>query len=90
MKREIKFRKQTYLDWTGQMLWFIGWIILCLLLFDWGAAKETFYWIKIHSTYRGSVGKVRVSIKQRVKNFLVRALGCTPVALLIYLISKLL
>ena len=88
--KEIKFRKQTYLNWIGQMLWFIGWIILCLLLFDLRDAKETFYWLKIHSTHRASVGKIKIPIKQRVINFLVMVLGCVPIGLLIYLISRLL
>lgn len=45
------YLKQKY-NWWAHFLWSIKVMVKCTILSDYSGAKEAYYWIKIHVTYK--------------------------------------
>ena len=74
-------------EWIKHFLWLVGWMTKCFLQGDWENTVETFFWLKIHLTYRcSSIESFKINREQMIENFAVRLLGATVIVMIILIV----
>lgn len=88
MKNYIK----SFYNHSDLMFWLLGNMYWCIISLDFNNAKDTYYWLRIHLTYKGQKvegEKRKISIKQRLLNIRNSFLGISITFLIFYNLIKL-
>lgn len=80
----------TILEWVKRFFWLIGWTFWCLVNSDFESARDTLFWLSIHTKSRSFqvVRYAKVDGRQKLINTTVRIAGFSVFISMLFLIYK--